>query len=92
MHKVVFSNTFLSFSDNFCQEFCLLLQADWLAHTGMAHTYLLAELPGWADNHGNGTIPWLELLLIHDVDQHWPDEGSCFPTSSLGYPNHVSAT
>lgn len=54
--------------------------------------YLLAKLSGWADNHCNGTIPWFKLLLIHDVNQHRPDEGCCFSTSGLSYPNHISAT
>lgn len=55
-------------------------------------TYLLAKLSGRAYNHCNGAISWFKLLLIHDVNQHWPDEGCCFSTSSLSYPNHISAT
>ena len=52
--------------------------------------YLLTQLPGGAHDDGDGAVPGLQLLLVHDVHQHGPDEGCRFTAARLGDTNHVA--
>ena len=53
--------------------------------------YLLTQLPGGAHDDGDGAVPGLQLLLVHDVHQHGPDEGRRLTAARLGDADHVAS-
>lgn len=55
------------------------------------HSYLLTKLSGGTHNDGDRSFSRLQLLLIHDVDQHRPNKGRSFTTAGLGYSNHITS-
>lgn len=59
-------------------------------YVGFSHSYLLTKLSGGTHDDGDGSFSCLQLLLIHDVDQHRPNKGCSFTTASLGYSNHIA--
>lgn len=59
-------------------------------YVGFSHSYLLTKLSGGAHDDGDGPFSRLQLLLIHDVDQHGPNKGCSFTTASLGYSDHIA--
>lgn len=52
---------------------------------------LLTELSGGANDHSDGSLSLLQLLLVHDVHQHRPDEGGRLAAARFGDANDVSA-
>lgn len=61
-----------------------------MLNNGFSHSYLLTKLSGGTHNDGDGPFSCLQLLLIHDVDQHRPNKGCGFTAASLGDSNHVA--
>lgn len=56
-----------------------------------SRSHLLTELSGGTHDDSDGSFSCLQLLLVHDVNQHRPNKGCGFTTAGLGYPNHVTS-
>lgn len=66
------------------------LAALFMLNDVFSSSYLLTKLSGGTHNDGDGPLSCLQLLLIHDVDQHRPNKGCGFTAAGLGYSNHVT--
>lgn len=55
------------------------------------HSHLLTQLPGGTHDDGDGPVSRLQLLLVHDVNQHRPDERCSFTAAGFGDSDHVTS-
>lgn len=59
--------------------------------TSLSISYLLTKLPGGAYYDCNGPLSGLQLLLVHDVNQHGPNKSCSFAAASFRDTNHVTS-
>ena len=53
---------------------------------------LLAKFSCWSADECNGPITRLELTLVHDMDQRWPQECCCLARTCFSNANDISTT
>lgn len=50
------------------------------------------QLTSWRKNESDDSISWLQRLLVKNMNDEWPKEGSRFSTSGLGDANQIAPT